>query len=135
MRQLLTLSVATASIAISLLLESQTALAANKIDDFSFCVVATHGRCFKLKNKRLKSDRGELILSQEQLEKVAAVTQDFLSQTAYAVPYKNSGAANCRTGLRYQTETATAERCAEKLTASDKARMQKLFQLLSTGAN
>lgn len=131
----LILSLAAISSAVLLPIENSLGQAASKLDGFSLCVVATHGRCFTLKNEKLKSDSGELKLSQEQIRKVAAEIQNFLSKTAYAVPYKNSGAANCRIGLRYRTETTTVERCAEKFTADDKARMQKLFQLLSTGAN
>ena len=124
-----------ALLALLLFIQCPTARAANNTGDFSFCVVATHGRCFTLKSEKLKSDSGELKLNQEQLKQITSEIQNFLGQTAYAVPYKNSGAANCHTGLSYRTESTTAERCAEKLTASDKARMQKLFQLLSTGAN
>lgn len=122
-------------LAFLIFIQCPTAQATNKFSDFSFCVVAIHGRCFTLKNEKLRSESGEMKLSQEQQKKITADLQDFLKKTAYAVPYKNSGAANCRTGLRYRTETTTIERCAEKLTASDKAHMQKLFQLLSTGTN
>ncbi len=135
MNRLIVLSPAAISFAVLLQIECPSAQAAKKIDDFSFCAVATHGRCFTLKNEKLRSDSGELKLSQEQLKKVAAEIQNLLSKTAYAIPYKNSGAANCRIGLRYRTETTTVDRCAEKFTADDKARMQRLFQLLSTGAN
>lgn len=129
------LSLAYISIATLSLFKSPISQASNRSNDFSFCVVATHGRCFTLKNDQLKSDHGELKLSTAQLKKVTTEVQNFIEKTTYALPYKNSGAENCQIGLRYRTEVSTIERCAEKLTSSDTARMQNLFQLLSTGAS
>ena len=77
MNRLTALSLAAISCAVLLLTKKPTAQAANKLGDFSFCVVASHGRCFTLKNDRLKSDSNDLKLNQEQLKKIASELQDF----------------------------------------------------------